>query len=226
MSSSPPTTTEHVLVSSLPHVRKSTRATKPPIWHTDYITKSSTSHPISSCLSYYAISSSYKAYLTTFSASITEPSSYNQVSQNKQWVYAMDQEIVGLTDNHTSEVVDLPAGKTFIVCKRVYKVKYKDDGSIERYKARLVAKGFTQQDGLDYHDTFSPVVKMVTVRAVVSIAAQSNWPLFQMDVYNAFIQGDIFEDVYMTLPPGFGSQGEHKVCRLLKSMYGLKQASR
>lgn len=135
-------------------------------------------------------------------------------------------EIQALSDNQTWEVVDLPAGKKPIGCKWVYKVKYRADGNVERYKARLVAKGFTQLEGLDYHDTFSPVVKMVTVRYVIAMAAQQAWPLFQMDVYNAFLQGDLVEDVYMTLPQGFGSQGETKVCRLLKSIYGLKQASR
>ncbi|KAL3376952.1 hypothetical protein AABB24_003396 [Solanum stoloniferum] len=138
----------------------------------------------------------------------------------------MDQEIQALSTNKTWDIVDLPLGKSPIGCKWVYKIKFKADGSVERYKARLVAKGFTQQEGIDYHDTFSPVVKMVTVRCVVALAAQSGWCLFQMDVYNAFLQGDLFEEVYMSLPPGFGSQGENKVCRLLKSLYGLKQASR
>lgn len=90
------------------------------------------------------------------------------------------------------------------------------------FKARLVAKGFTQQEGLDYHDTFSLVVKMVIVRTVVAIAGQSQRPLYQMDIYNAFLQGDLLEEVYMTLPPGLSILGEHKVCRLLKSLYGLK----
>lgn len=102
----------------------------------------------------------------------------------------------------------------------MYKIKYKVDGSIERYKTRLVAKGFTQQEGLHYHNTFSLVVKMVTVRTI--LAAQSHWPLCQMDFYNAFLQGDLHEEIYMTLPLG----EEHRVYRLLKSLYGFKQASR
>ncbi|XP_075101910.1 uncharacterized protein LOC142177334 [Nicotiana tabacum] len=95
----------------------------------------------------------------------------------KFWIQAMKLEIEALTDNHTW------------------------------YKARLVAKDLTQHEGLDYHSTFSPVVKIVTVRCVVSLAAQHNWPLYQMDVYNAFLQGYLFEEVYMSLPQGFGSQG-------------------
>lgn len=108
----------------------------------------------------------------------------------------------------------------------MYKIKYKVDGSIERYKTRLVAKGFTQQEGLHYHNTFSLVVKMVTVRTIITLAAQSHWPLCQMDFYNAFLQGDLHEEIYMTLPLGLGSQEEHRVYRLLKSLYGFKQASR
>lgn len=168
------------------------------------------------------MSPSYKAYHSIFSSSISKLLSYSQAILDPNWIKAMDQEISALTDNHTLEIVDLPAGKTPIGCKWIYKIKYKADGSIERYKGRLVAIVFTQQKWLDYHDMFSPVVKQVTVRTVVALAAQSNWPLYQMDVYNAFLQGDLLEEVYMTLPPGLSSQGELKVYRLLKSLYGLK----
>jgi len=139
----------------------------------------------------------------------------------------MQIEIDALVENKTWDVVDLPAGKLPIGCKWVYKIKYNADGSIERFKARLVAKGYTQQEGVDFHDTFSPVAKMVTVRCALSLAAMNDWPIFQIDVFNAFLQGDLHEEVYMVLPQGFGSKGESsKVCRLKKSLYGLKQATR
>ncbi|CAM8910028.1 unnamed protein product [Rhodiola kirilowii] len=140
----------------------------------------------------------------------------------------MEKEISALELNETWHITDLPAGKTIVDCKWIYKVKFNADGTIERYKARLVAKGFTQVEGLDYQDTFAPVAKMTTVRCLLAVAASKQWPVYQLDVNNAFLHGSLEEEVYMKLPPGFykkeKSQGQ--VCRLLKSLYGLKQASR
>lgn len=138
----------------------------------------------------------------------------------------MQQEIQTLEANGIWEVVPLPASVIPIGCKWVYKIKYNSDGSVERFKARLVGKGYNQKAGIDFHDTFSPMVKHVTVRTVISMTVIHDWPIFQMDVYNAFLQGDLSEEVYMELPVGFRSQGESCVCRLCKSLYGLKQASR
>ncbi|KAF3662585.1 Methionine aminopeptidase 1B, chloroplastic [Capsicum annuum] len=115
-----------------------------------------------------------------------------------------------LEDNHTWEMVDLLLGKKPIGSNWVYKIKYKASGEVERYKARLVAKGYNQKERLNYHDTFSPVAKMVTVRTVISIAASQGWKMLQMDVNNAFLQGDLYEEVYMSLPLGFAVQGENK----------------
>ena len=98
----------------------------------------------------------------------------------------MQSEIKALQDNHTWDLVPLPKCKVPIGCKWVYKVKLKANGDVERFKARLVAKGYTQKEGLDFHETFSLVVKIATVRYVLSLAAQHNWFVHQLDVYNEF----------------------------------------
>ncbi|GAA0138428.1 transmembrane signal receptor [Lithospermum erythrorhizon] len=157
--------------------------------------------------------------------SLSEPSTYSQAIQDPQWISAMNTEIQALVANGTWEYMTLPAGKKTISCKWVYRIKLKADGTIKRYKARLVAKGFTQKHDIDYHETFSPVVKMATVRCLLAVAASRGLSLSQLDVHNAFLHGDLHEEVYMRAPEGVDVPGGC-VCRLRKSLYGLKQASR
>ncbi|GKB23181.1 putative RNA-directed DNA polymerase, partial [Tanacetum coccineum] len=155
-----------------------------------------------------------------------EPKTYLEASQHKHWVDAMNAKMDDLYRNNTWDIVDLPVGRKAIGSKWVWKIKYKSDGEIERYKARLVASGFNQREGIDFDETFSPVVKIVTGRCLINLDVQSGWSLFQMDINNAFMYGDLEETVYMTLPPGYFPANETKVCKLNKSLYGLKQALR
>ncbi|CAM8920304.1 unnamed protein product [Rhodiola kirilowii] len=140
----------------------------------------------------------------------------------------MQKEITALEANNTWVLTTLPSGKTLVDCKWVYRLKFKSDGTLERYKARLVARGFTQVEGLDYHDTFAPVAKMTTVRCLLAVAAARKWPIYQLDVDNAFLHGSLDEEVYMKLPIGFykKEKAAGQVCKLVKSLYGLKQASK
>jgi hypothetical protein len=132
-----------------------------------------------------------------------EPESVQEAMNDSKWKKAMEEEYKALQQNQTWHLVPKPAGKIPIDCKWVYKVKRKADGTIDRYKARLVDKGFRQRYGIDYEDTFSPVVKIATVRAVLSVAISRGWCLKQLDVQNAFLHGILEEEVYMNQPPGF-----------------------
>uniref|UniRef100_A0A2N9IWM2 Integrase catalytic domain-containing protein n=1 Tax=Fagus sylvatica TaxID=28930 RepID=A0A2N9IWM2_FAGSY len=109
--------------------------------------------------------------------------------------------------------------------RRSTRIKTRADGSVERYKARLVARGFTQEYGIDYEETFAPVARLTSVRSLLAVAAVRHWPLFQMDVKNAFLNGDLLEEVYMQPPPGY-PDSQNQVCRLRRALYGLKQAPR
>ncbi|GKV50014.1 hypothetical protein SLEP1_g56732 [Rubroshorea leprosula] len=159
-------------------------------------TNSGDPYALSNCVSYNSFSSTHLSYLAAIS-SVDEPKSFSQAIKNENWRKAMRQEI-----------------------------KFKPDGTVERYKARLVAKGFTQIEGLDFNETFAPVAKMVTVRTLLALASIKRWELHQLDVNNAFLQGDLHEEVYMKIPQGFTCNQSNKVCRLRKSLYGLRQASR
>ncbi|KAJ0568794.1 putative RNA-directed DNA polymerase [Helianthus annuus] len=186
---------------------------------------SSTVHPIANFISYDKFTNSHKAFLSAISSN-DEPKSFKQAVQNPNWKEAMKREIRALEQNGTWTLEDLPEGKHAIGSKWVYKLKYKPDGQIERYKARLVAKGFTQMEGIDFHDTFAPVAKLVTVRTLLAVATKRNWVINQLDVNNAFLHGELDEEIYMKIPQGFEKGNENKVCRLRRSLYGLKQASR
>lgn len=139
----------------------------------------------------------------------------------------MGSEFNALQQNGTWSLVPPRSDMNILPSKWVFKLKRRSDGSIERRKARLVANGFHQQEGIDYTETFSPVVKHSTIRTVISLAVHHKWPIRQLDVQNAFLHGILSEEVYMRQPSGFIDPNyPHYVCKLHKSLYGLKQAPR
>jgi len=163
-----------------------------------------------------------RAFLTSLLAEDI-PKKIHKAIKKDEWREAMKTEMEALENNETWEKCILPTGKKLVGCRWVFPIKHKADGTIERYKARLVAKGYTQTYGIDYLETFSPIVKIDTIKVLFSIAANKNWPLHQFDVKNAFLHGDLKKEVYIEAPPGFSEDFQrNEVCKLKKTLYGLK----
>jgi Reverse transcriptase (RNA-dependent DNA polymerase) len=145
----------------------------------------------------------------------------------EKWMKAMKEKMESMRSNNVWELVDLPEGRKTIGNKWVLKIKRLADGSIDRYKARLVSKGYTQQEGIDYEETFSHVVRFTSIRLILAIVAGLDLELHQMDVKTTFLNDNLEEEIYMEQPASFVvERQEHKVCKLLRSIYGLKQSSR
>ncbi|RVW44256.1 Retrovirus-related Pol polyprotein from transposon TNT 1-94 [Vitis vinifera] len=180
-----------------------------------------------------AITDDYVVYLQESDFDIRirkDPVSFSQAMENgdsSKWMEAMNEELKSMAHNGVWDLIELPNSCKPVDCKWVFKTKRDAKGNIERFKARLVAKGFTQKEGIDYRDTFSPVSKKDSLRIIMTLVTHFDLELHQMDVKTAFLNGNLDEDIYMEQPKGFAKKGnEHLVCKLKKSIYGLKQASR
>ena len=155
------------------------------------------------------------------------PKTYKSALLDPNWAAAMRDEYNALLSNNTCHLVPRPPNANIVSGKWVFRQKFNSDGSLSRYKARWVCRGFSQQHGIDYDETFSPVVKPSTIRTVLSIAVSSTWPIHQLDGKNAFLHGSLNETVYCQQPLGFeDSTSPNHVCLLQKSLYGLKQVPR
>ena len=162
-------------------------------------------------------------------ADASEPTSFQQAvtgPDQVHWKRAIRAELDSMRDRDVFLPTKLPIGQRTIDAKWVFKIKRKADGTIDKYKARLVARGFKQKFGIDYLETFAPVFKYSTLRLVIAIAKLLGWSLEQLDVVTAFLYGKMKELVYIRIPEGMVLDGDFDCLELLKSIYGLKQASR
>lgn len=187
-----------------PDIRRSERVPRPPDYYGEWVTvaDSNTREPV------------------TVHEALSSPA-------KSKWQEAMQKEMESLHANKVWDLVELPENKKAVGSKWVFKVKVDADGTVERHKARLVAQGVSQRPGVDYDETFSPVVRFESVRTIVALAAQHGLKLHQMDVKTAFLNGELKEEVYMKQPLGFIMEGKERLaCKLNRSIYGLKQSPR
>ena len=178
-------------------------------------------------MSNHRLSESNKSFVNQLST-VSIPNNVQEALADLRWKDAMNEEMKSLQKNETWELVDRPPGKKPVGCRWVNTVKHKVDGTIEHFKARPIEKGYTQTYGIDYTDTFAPAAKINTVRVLLSLALNLDWPLQQFDVKNAFLHGELSKEVYMDSPPRCMIPKVHcrKVCKLKKSLYGVKQSPR
>ena len=157
-------------------------------------------------------------------STIEEPVSVKDALMQKEWIDAMNSEMDSLHDNDVWDLVELPKDQNVVGSKWVFKLKRNEDSSVERCKARHVAQGYSQEKGLNYDETFSPIVRSESFRSVIVLASKN---VHQLDVTTAFLNGELEEEVYVKQPEGFVVEGqEYLVYKLKRSLYGLKQSSR
>ncbi|KAL8089882.1 hypothetical protein AgCh_039369 [Apium graveolens] len=186
---------------------RSNRDRQQPQWWKDYQFShnpgtTSAKYPMENFVSTAYFSPKHSFFLAQI-AQHKEPRTFARAVLDPQWILAMNKELDALESNNTWELVTLPLGKQTIGCKWVFKIKYLANSEIDRYKVRLFAKGYTQQPSVDFHDTFSPVAKGVNVKSVMAITTSKNWSIYQLDIKNAFLHGDLLEEVYMDIPLGY-----------------------
>ena len=183
-------------------------------------------HPSQAVCSFAHYPEEHCAFMVSLDESHV-PKSYEEAMKEKEWRESVRAESNAMIKNDTWYESELPKGKRAVSSRWIFTIKYQANGQIDRKKTRLVARGFTQTYGEDYIDTFAPVAKLHTIRIVLSLAVNLEWGLWQMDVKNAFLQGELEDEVYMLPPPGLEhlvKQGN--VLRLKKAIYGLKQSPR
>jgi hypothetical protein len=157
----------------------------------------------------------------------SEPSCHGEATCEQVWQDAMKEEYQSILKNDVWDIVLRPKGKFVVTSKWIYNIKHAVDGSIKKYKARFVAKGFSQVEGVDYDEIFSPVARYTSICTIIALVASMGWKLHQMDVKTVFLNGEIEEEVYVKQLEGFAIHNEKShVCRLKKDFYGLMQAPR
>ncbi|GJY29201.1 putative RNA-directed DNA polymerase [Tanacetum coccineum] len=183
-------------------LKKSTRKTSIPAKLSDFKVNTKVKYNIDKQVNYFKLSIENFDFSTSLNK-ISEPKSYTDAASDIRWIDAMNQEMEALNINDIWVIIDLLVGRKPRGSKWAFKVKNKSSGEVERFKARLVAKGFNQKERIDYEETFSLLVKIVTVRCLLSIDVHNRWPIYQLDISNAFLYGELVEVVYMRLRKGY-----------------------
>ena len=209
-------------------MRRSTRIRKHSQWiNTEvYFNAEAVAHPISAVCSLAQYPEDHQVFISELDQEYI-PRTYEEAMQHKEWRESVGDEMGAMIKNDTWFETELPKGKKAVTSRLLYTIKYGANGKPERKKTRLVARGYTQVYGEDYLDTFAPVAKLHTIRILLSLAVNLEWDLWQMDVKNAFLQGELEDEVYMRPPPGLENMVKPgNVLRLKKAIYGLKQSPR